>query len=298
MRFVTAEQRTPEWFQSRLGKVTASRVKDMISYSKRGVIVKGPDGKPMLDEDGNKVLDFPENEARAKYRRQLVTERIYGMAGFEEIYINDAMRWGMLNENIARTQYKLATGNRVTEEGFCIYQIPDPKTKELVDVMAGCSTDGLINDDGNLEIKNLMPSNHLYEIVKFNNLPAQFEDQVDFQLLVTGRTYAHFVGYDSRAPRGVDLMAVHVERDEDREYRIGYLESELFKFLEEVDREYKYFLDYLPVAERVCKDCGTEFTDQVNICPSCYSNNIRILKILQPAKLNLLNNIQREKAAA
>lgn len=275
MRFVTAAQRTPEWYQSRLGKASASRAKDIIAFSKRGVKNK---------ETGE--VEYPELEARAKYRRQLVTERVYGMAGFEEMYINDAMRWGMMNEDIARTQYKLFSGNKVTEEGFCIAQDGD------TDLMYGCSTDGLINEDGNLEIKNLMPSNHLYEIVKHNNLPHQFRDQVQFQLMVTGRDYAHFVGYDSRAPQGIDLLAVHVERDEDY---ISLLEHETEIFLEEVERDFKSFLDYLPVAERVCKDCGTVFTDQVNICPSCYSNNIKLIKVLQPAKVSLINNVKLSK---
>ncbi|HVA10603.1 MAG TPA: YqaJ viral recombinase family protein [Candidatus Dormibacteraeota bacterium] len=282
MRFVTAEQRTAEWYQSRLGKVTASMVKNMIAYSKRGVKNK---------ETGE--IEYPELEARAKYRRQLVTERIYGMAGQEDIYINDAMRWGMLSEDLARTQYKLFSGNKVTEEGFCIHQVKNEKTRELEDVMAGCSTDGLINDDGNLEIKNLTPSNHLYEIVKHNELPDQFRDQVQFQLLVTGRQYAHFVGYDCRAPQGIDLLAVHVERDEDY---INYLESEMFKFLKEVDREYYYFLDYLPWADRVCKDCGTLFSSYVNICPGCYSNSVKVIKVVREPKLNLLNNVKKEPA--
>lgn len=279
MKFVTAEQRTPEWYQARLGKVTASEVKNMVAYSKRGVKNK---------ETGE--LEFPELEARAKYRRRLVTERIYGMAGVEDIYINDAMRWGMMNEDIARTQYKLFSGNKATEEGFCIYQVPNEKTGELEDLMAGCSTDGLVNDDGNLEIKNLTPSNHLYEIVKHNELPDQFRDQVQFQLLVTGRDYAHFVGYDSRAPQGIDILGVHVERDEDY---IGYLGEELSKFLAEVDRDYYFFLQYLPLADRVCKDCGTIFTDYVNICPGCYSNHIKLTKVIKEPELNLINNIKR-----
>jgi|SRR5665213_1280950 len=282
MRFVTSEQYTPEWYQSRLGKATASRAKDMMAYSTRGK------KNPETDE-----IEYPELEARAKYRRQLVTERIYGMAGVEEVYVNEAMRWGTLNEGIARTAYKLFSGNKVSEEGFCIYQIEDPKTGKLVDVMAGCSTDGLVNEDGNLEIKNLTPSNHLYEIVLHNELPDQFEDQVDFQLLVTARDYTHFVGYDSRAPQGIDLLAVNVERDEERELKIAYLKEELFKFLGEVERDYNLFLRYLPLADRVCKDCGIVFASYTNICPDCYSNNIRLTKIIKPAELTLLNNVKK-----
>lgn len=291
MKFVTAAQRTPEWYQARLGKVTASAVKDVIAYSKRGIYVRDEDNEYVLDENGDRVIEYPELEARKKYRRQLVTERIYGMAGVEEPYVNDAMRWGMLNEDIARTQYKLATGNKVSEEGFCIYEL-DGK-----EIMAGCSTDGLINNEGNLEIKNLTPSNHLYEIIRENKLPDQFKDQVAMQLWVTGREWADFVGYDSRAPQGIDILAVHVERDEEMEEHISYLESEIFKFLEEVDREYKWFLQYLPFAERVCKDCGTIFESYVNICPSCYSNTIRLEKIITEPRLNLLNNIAKRKVA-
>jgi predicted Zn-ribbon and HTH transcriptional regulator len=293
MRLVTATQRTPEWYQSRLGKVTGSRIKDMIAYSKRGVFVRDENGKFLLDEAGERIQEFPELEARAKYRRQLVTERIYGQAGVEEVYINDAMKWGMMNEDIARTQYKLATGYKVSEEGFCILERNNPKTGKIEDVMAGCSTDGLVDDiNGNLEIKNLTPSNHLYEIVKENQLPDQFKDQVQFQLFVTGRHICHFVGYDSRAPKGIDILAVEVERDEDY---IGFLEAEMYKFLDEVDREFKSFLKYLPVAERVCKECGVIFTDQLNICPACFSNLVKITKILKSPEISLLNNVMKQK---
>lgn len=277
MRFVTADQRSPEWYKARLGKVTGSRIKDMIAYSKRGVKNK---------ETGE--LEFPELEARKKYRRQLVTERIYGQAGVEEVYVNDAMRWGIMNEDIARTQYKLATRYKVSEEGFCVLE------KDGKDVMAGCSTDGLIEEiNGNLEIKNLTPSNHLYEIVRENQLPDQFRDQVQFQLFVTGRDVCHFVGYDSRAPKGIDLLAVSVDRDE--EY-IGYLEHEMYKFLDEVEKEYFEFLQYLPVADRLCKECGLIFTSQISVCPDCFSNIIKIQKILQPPKVSLTNNIIKDSS--
>lgn len=263
MKFITADQRSPAWFAARLGRVTGSRFKDVMAISKKT-------GEPL--------------KAREDYRKELVTERILGDAGKKEVFMTDAMRWGQLNESLARTQYSLMTGNKVTEEGFIQHD----------DLMVGVSTDGLVtsgSQEGNLEIKCLEPHNHLYNIAMNNAMPDDYRDQVQGQMWITGRPWCDFVGYDSRMPDGLDLFVTRILRDEDY---IMQLEAEIMGFLAEVERDFRHFLRYLPTAERVCRACGTMFIDKINLCPECMSNQCAIKKILQPAELRLLTIEEKE----
>lgn len=270
MIFVTAEQRTDEWYAGRLGRATASRAKDITAYSSRAVKNK---------ETGEKY--FPELKARSDYRRELVSERLIGVLGRKDVFVNSAMQWGITNESLARTNYMLMTKNKVTEEGFAQHD----------ELMSGCSTDGLVNTNGNLEIKCLEPYNHLYEIVKHGELPYQFRDQVQFQLWITERKFCDFVGYDSRQPAGLDMFAVRVERDEEH---IAYLGAETRKFLAEVDEDMAYFLQFLPYCDRTCRQCGVIFQSKITICPDCTSPDTVANKVIEPA-VRSLNRIPTTK---
>jgi hypothetical protein len=276
-KVITATQRTPEWYKARRGRATASRFKDIIATAKT----------PKRDAEGNKY--YPYLASRETYMRQLVVERIYGSSYERDVFITEAMKWGMMNEDVARTQYMLRTGNKVQEEGFV----------QHLTLMAGCSTDGFVNADGNLEIKSLVPENHIFEIfwaaMRVLNdpdgdykdlLPEDYKAQVQGQLWITGREWCDFVGGDSRAPKGLDLYAVRVYRDDDY---IAMLEQEVIKFLAEVDRMYRYFLRCLPTCSRICRNCGVTFIDKVYTCPDCDSNNTFADKTLAPAELDLLS---------
>jgi len=272
MRYVETKQRSDEWFKLRLGKVTGSRIKDVVGMTASGQYLK----------------------KREDYKRELVSERIVGILGRKDVYVTPAMQWGTMNEDAARTTYMLRTRNKVTEEGFCIWQREDDNGN-MKDLAVGVSTDGLVNDDGNLEVKCLESHNHLYKIIRENmqfdaedqlvrTLPEEFKAQVQGQLMVTGRQYCDFVGYDSRVPVGLDLFALRVERDEDY---IMFLEYEILQFLAEVERDFKYFLQYLPIAERVCLECGVVFVDQVSACGDCMSGNTQMTEVLQAPKYKL-----------
>ena len=113
------EQRSEEWFQQRLGKVTASRISDVIAKTKTGV-----------------------STSRHNYLIQLVSERLTGKKA--ETYINQAMQDGIDREDEARTLYELKFG-KVNEVGF--FEHPTI-------LMSGASPDGaLVNDNGGIEIK-------------------------------------------------------------------------------------------------------------------------------------------------
>jgi predicted phage-related endonuclease len=242
MKFVTAEQRTDEWFAARLGRVTGSRFKDVLAVSKR-------DGSPL--------------QARTDYKKELVTERLVGAVGKKEVFVTPEMAWGQQNEALARTEYQLRTGNKVSEEGFAQHD----------DLMVGVSTDGLVNDAGNL-----------------GDMPDDYKAQVQGQMWITGRVWCDFVGYDSRVPDGLDLFVTRILRDDDY---IMMLEAEVTAFLDEIDRDMAYFLRYLPIARRVCRNCGVVFTDKLNLCPACGANMTVIEEVLQPAEIQFRRSRRR-----
>lgn len=273
MQYLEVKQRSDEWYKARLGKVTASRFKDVIETLKR----------PVKDENGE--LYYPYTTKRDAYKKELVAERIVGILGRKDVYVTPEMMWGQMNEDAARVAYMLRTKNKVTPEGFCTLE------KNGKTLPVGCSTDGLVNDNGNLEIKSLTTHNHLYEIVKQAEMPDDYKPQVQGQMWITGREWCDFVGHDSRVPVGLDLFACRIERDDDY---IMYLESEILKFADEVEQDFKHFLRYLPVCKRTCRACGLMFTDKLALCPDCGSGNTMVNDVLSPPEL-FLDGIEQIK---
>jgi putative phage-type endonuclease len=189
------EQRSVEWFQARLGKVTASRVADVLAKIKSG-----------------------ESASRRNYKIQLVSERLTGER--QETYINQAMQDGIDREFYARERYVQQFGE-VEEVGF----IKHPTLE------AGASPDGMVGEDGILEIKCPMGSTHT-ETLMTQDIPSKYIPQVQFQLLVTGRKWCDFVSYNPMFPENLQLFVKRVEADHDYQQE---LEDEVKKFLDEVD---------------------------------------------------------------
>jgi predicted phage-related endonuclease len=197
-------QGTSEWLADRAGRATGSRAKDILAKIKSG-----------------------EAAARRNYRVQLVTERLTGSPA-EGGYVNEAMRWGTEQEPFARMAYESMTGNLVSELGF-LY-IPD--------VMAGCSVDGLIEEDGKtgvFEAKCPASATHV-EYLTAGKLPSEYKPQILHNVYVTGADFADFVSYDPRMPEKLQLFWVRWERDE---VEIKEYEAELLAFLAEVDAVHK-----------------------------------------------------------
>lgn len=262
------DQSSDEWHKIRLGKITASRFKDALAMGVKGNWLK----------------------TRADYKAELVAERIIGFIGKKDVYVTPAMQWGNMNEEIARTTYQLRTGNKVSKAGIAVW-VDDETGKELP---IAASSDGFITRKGeskatgNLEIKSLEPHNHLYKVIKgferTQTMPDDYKHQVQGQMMIQELDWTHFVGSDSRMPAGLDLMACHVDRDEDF---IEWLKFELLAFAKEVDAEFYHFLKYLPVCERTCRICGLVFTDKLAICPECKMNSTVVNQLLEPAELRL-----------
>jgi len=195
------EQRTDEWFAARLGKVTASRVADVIAKTAKGY-----------------------GASRDNYMAQLVCERLTGKP--TEGFSNAAMEWGSQTEPQARAAYSAKTGELVEEVGF----IDHPRIAN-----AGCSPDGLVGDEGLCEFKCPATSTML-ETLLADKVPSKYIPQVQFQMAVIGRKWCDFVSFDPRLPDHLRLFVKRVERDD---AYIAMLEAEVKKFLTELDEKVK-----------------------------------------------------------
>jgi len=183
-------QLSPEWFKIRLGRVSASNFSKAI-------------GKP--------------GSTRSTYMRKLMAERLTGQR--EESYSNDAMKRGIELEDEARLHYENMTGKIVKQVGFVEHS-------EFV----GVSPDGLIDDDGGIEIKAPNSSTHLQYIME-DKVPACYMAQIQGSLWVTEREYWVFMSYDPRVSRRPEFIK-RVERDE---VYIAKIQVGVEKFIAEME---------------------------------------------------------------
>lgn len=171
-------QGTEAWFLDRLGHVSASRIIDIMPTN----------GKYRASRDN--------------YIAQLVCERLTGQR--EETYQNAAMAWGTDTEPLARGAYETLTGSIVTEVGF----IKHPEIARL-----GASPDGLVGDDGSIEIKCPNTSTHLQTYLR-NVTKKDYIYQMQTVMMCTDRMWCDFVSYDPRLPDKSAIKIIRFERDE------------------------------------------------------------------------------------
>lgn len=204
------EQKSPEWFAARLGRVTASRVADVVAKTKSG-----------------------DSASRGNYMAQLVIERLTNKQ--EESYSNDFMDWGNLQEPFARAAYEAATNVLVDEVGM----ITHPRIE-----MSGASPDGLVGDDGLVEIKCPKTATHI-ETLLSKTVPGKYNIQMQWQMACTDRSWCDFVSFDPRMPDGLQMFLKRVHRDD---ALIKTLEDEVIKFLKEVDSKLEQLINQLKEA--------------------------------------------------
>jgi len=195
------EQRTDDWFAARLGKVTASRVADVVAKGKAGP-----------------------SASRTNYMAQLICEILSQKP--TESFTTPAMQWGIDQEPHARAAYSAKTGNLVDEVGF----IDHPEIEG-----AGASPDGVVEEDGLIEIKCQSLANSL-DFILTEKIPSRYRMQMQWQMACTAREYCDFVSYDPRLPEHLQLKVVHVERDQEE---IDFLEGEVKAFLTEINEKLK-----------------------------------------------------------
>lgn len=194
------EQRTESWFADRLGKVTASRVADVIAKTKSGY-----------------------SATRANYMAQLICERLTSKQA--ESYTNADMERGVELEPIARAMYEIQTNSTVEEVGF----IAHPSI-----AMTGASPDGLAGE-GLIEIKCPRSGSHL-EYVLGGVVPEKYKPQMAWQCLCTGRDWCDFVSYNQDFPEHLQLFVTRFTPD--KAY-LTMLEDEVKKFLNELELKLK-----------------------------------------------------------
>jgi putative phage-type endonuclease len=191
-------QGTPEWFAARCGKVTASRVVDLLAKTKSGY-----------------------STSRANYAGQLVAEILTGEPA-EDGYINADMQRGTELEPQARAIYELQTDCMVDQVGFMAHSTI---------LQSGASPDGLVGEDGMVEIKCPRTHTHIGYILD-KGIPSKYIPQMIWQMACSGRKWVDFVSYDPRMPEELRLVVRRLERDDER---VKEIEAEVVKFLAEVN---------------------------------------------------------------
>lgn len=198
MRISNHEQGSLEWFEARLGIPSASMFAKIVTTK----------GAWSTQADS--------------YINQLVAERLTGER--EEIYQSHHMIRGIELEPEARDLYCLMNDTEVQEVGFCLHDT----------LNAGCSPDGLVGEDGGLEIKCPAPATHV-EYLRGGELPSRYKQQVMGCLWITQRSWWDFVSYHP----SMKPLIVRVERDE--EY-IAALEESVTKAVNMIeDNVNKFF---------------------------------------------------------
>lgn len=190
-------QGSPEWFAIRCGKVTASRVADVIAKTKTGY-----------------------GASRANYAAELIAERLTHTTA--PSFTNAAMQWGTDQEPHARAAYSFVHDVDVEEIAF----VDHPEI-----AMSGASPDGLVGLDGLVEFKCPNTATHLDTLLS-ETVPAKYITQMQWQMACTGRAWCDFASFDPRLPPSMQLFVKRVERDASL---ILDLETEVSAFLAEID---------------------------------------------------------------
>lgn len=171
------QQGTQEWFQARIGKVTASRVSD--------------------------ALASPSTAAYSNYLAQIIAERLTGE--LQEQHVTSAMQWGTDHEPEARAAYQFMSGNIVEDVGF---------VEHLIIKQSGASPDGLVGDDGQIEIKCPNTNTHIKTLIN-GVIDKKYRNQMTWQMACTDRKWCDFVSYDPRLPAPHNLCIIRFERDDE-----------------------------------------------------------------------------------
>lgn len=252
---IDAPQRSDKWFAARLGNVTGSEaekavratgleakhaaIRKMFNMASVSAKFKTSDeyteliSLPGFELFEKAEFELPDNDTRIAYRKSRVIERLTGMPP-EDKFISKAMLWGQMNEKLAVAKYQMETGNKVDEAFFLLHP----------ELRCGASPDGHVTDCvtgelGVLEVKCLESHNHLYKIMRTQEVPDDYFVQMQMEMWLANVDYCDFVGYDSRLPGKLDIFIKRVKRDDF--YIDNVLEPEIIAFLEEVDKDERFF---------------------------------------------------------
>ena len=189
--FDASPQGSSEWLEIRRGRITGSRFRDALDRTAKG-----------------------EMTAKARlYALDTARERFGGTA--PPVFANAAMRTGTEQEPIARAAYEAETGHVVIEAGFA----------HTDDGRFGCSVDGLVGDDGIIEIKTMVSSDTLFTAMVDRDHRA-YMDQIMGGLWLLGRQWCDLILWAPDLPAG-NLTGIRIDRDDNI---IEALEADLIAF--------------------------------------------------------------------
>lgn len=232
MKVIECAQGTPEWLAARAGKVTASKVADILAKGKNG----------------------GESASRRDYRMQLVCETLTGQP--QELgFVSAEMRWGTEQEPFARAAYEVRTSRMVDQLGLVIHPAIDlgaasPDGITLDPQVEAALLEGLTEDEcekmraiwmkkgmapceGLVEIKCPKTATHV-GYLRAGVVPTDYQPQMLWQMACTGAQWCDFVSFDPRLPEGLQLFVIRFSRDE---ARVAAIEAEVKAFLSEVAKE-------------------------------------------------------------
>lgn len=191
------EQHSVEWINARLGRVTASRIADVTAKTRSGWAA-----------------------SRTNYMAELLSERLTGVP--RDTFTNAAMQWGTDMEPQARRMYEFMEGVEVRQVGFAVHPVIE---------MAGASPDGLVGDDGLVEIKCPNTATHIDTLLG-SAIDGKYVKQMQWQMACAGRLWCDFVSFDPRLP---ERMQIYIQRVEADPVMIIDLEKKVREFLAELD---------------------------------------------------------------
>jgi putative phage-type endonuclease len=191
------QQLSEEWFAIRCGKVTASRMGDLMATTRNGY-----------------------GASRATYMGELIAERLTGKPA--ERFQSEAMKWGVDNEPHANSAYVFFKDVQIEPVGF----VPHPSIEN-----SGASPDGLIGADGMVEIKCPLTSTHIETLIT-DTIAVRYIYQMQWQMACTGRQWCDFVSFDPRMPPSMQMYCKRIERNPKT---IAELERAVREFLKELD---------------------------------------------------------------
>lgn len=185
MNIFDCEQGSPEWAEARLGVVTASRFKDVMTQP-----------RSKADKDAGKLSETAET-----YLCELLAELLLK----EQRQINArALEWGTFEEPKALADYSFTSSEPVTQVGFITRK----------DGLVGASPDALVGEDGGLEIKcPENPAIHLKTVLR-GEIPKEHIAQVQGNMWITGRKWWDFMSFRNDLPSGADSFVIRIERDD------------------------------------------------------------------------------------
>lgn len=212
MRIIDCQQGTDEWLRVKAGKVSASRIADMLARTKTGW-----------------------GASRANYLAELVSERMTGQP-YGDKYKSPAMERGNEMEGAARDLYSFLRDVEVRQVGFVLHPAIDD---------AGCSPDGLIGDDGLVQFKCPNTATHI-ETLRGGSIDGRYIKQMQWEMACTGRAWVDFVSFDDRMPAS---MQIHIQRVMRNHEMIADMAGEVVVFLSEVNAVVSDLLGRYPLRE-------------------------------------------------